>query len=106
MTILLQDPTVFKDASPYGTAIYGLLVLAGVFVIYYLAKQVEKKETLIANKDSEYKQLAEKTMVVLTEVKEKVLDIRDYRATVFNELKELKDHVNGLEQYIKNKDAK
>jgi hypothetical protein len=38
--ILLQaiDPLVFQDATPFGTAIYGLLVLALIGAIIYLIK--------------------------------------------------------------------
>ena len=73
---LLQtiDPLAFKDATPFGTAIYGLLVLALVGAIIYLVKKLDSK-------DKDYKDLAEKTMVVITEVKEKILDIRDHRVS-------------------------
>jgi hypothetical protein len=88
---LLQtiDPLVFKDASPFGTAIYGLLVLALIAAIIYLIKKLDSK-------DKDYKDLAEKTMVVITEVKEKILDIRDHRATVITKLDDLYKEITRL----------
>lgn len=82
--ILLQaiDPLVFKDASPFGTAIYGLFVLALIGAIIYLVRKVDSKE-------KDYKDLAEKTMVVITEVKEKMLDDKDYKAMIVNKLDDL-----------------
>lgn len=99
--ILLQaDPTIFKDATPYSSAIYGLLVVGCGFIIYYLAKRIDKKEAqtnaLIALKDAEYKELAENTLVMITEIKEKILDIRDYRATVLAKLDDLYKEINRL----------
>ena len=89
--ILLQaiDPLVFQDATPFGTAIYGLLVLALVGAIIYLVKKLDSK-------DKDYKDLAEKTMVVITEVKEKILDIRDHRATVITKLDDLYKEITRL----------
>ena len=89
--ILLQaiDPLVFQDASPFGTAIYGLLVLALITAIIYLIKKLDSK-------DKDYKDLAEKTMVVITEVKEKILDIRDHRATVITKLDDLYKEITRL----------
>jgi hypothetical protein len=88
---LLQaiDPLVFQDASPFGTAIYGLLVLALIAAIIYLIKKLDSK-------DKDYKDLAEKTMVVITEVKEKILDIRDHRATVITKLDDLYKEITRL----------
>ena len=88
---LLQaiDPLVFQDATPFGTAIYGLLVLALVGAIIYLVKKLDSK-------DKDYKDLAEKTMVVITEVKEKILDIRDHRATVITKLDDLYKEITRL----------
>jgi hypothetical protein len=89
--ILLQaiDPLVFQDATPFGTAIYGLLVLALIAAIIYLIKKLDSK-------DKDYKDLAEKTMVVITEVKEKILDIRDHRATVITKLDDLYKEITRL----------
>ena len=88
---LLQtiDPLVFQDATPFGTAIYGLLVLALIAAIIYLIKKLDSK-------DKDYKDLAEKTMVVITEVKEKILDIRDHRATVITKLDDLYKEITRL----------
>ena len=87
--ILQVDPNLFKDASPFGTAIYGLLVLALIAAIIYLIKKLDSK-------DKDYKDLAEKTMVVITEVKEKILDIRDHRATVITKLDDLYKEITRL----------
>ena len=89
--ILLQaiDPLVFQDASPFGTAIYGLFILGLIAAIIYLIKRIDAK-------DKDYKDLAEKTMVVITEVKEKVLDIRDHRATVITKLDDLYKEITRL----------
>ena len=90
--LLLQvDPNLFKDASPFGTAIYGLFVLALIGAIIYLIKKLDSK-------DKDYKDLAEKTMVVITEVKDKILDIRDYRITVVNKLDELYKEITKLKK--------
>jgi hypothetical protein len=89
--ILLQaiDPLVFKDATPFGTAIYGLFILGLIAAIIYLIKKLDAK-------DKDYKDLAEKTMVVITEVKEKILDIRDHRATVITKLDDLYKEITRL----------
>ena len=89
--ILLQaiDPLVFKDATPFGTAIYGLFILGLIAAIIYLIKRIDAK-------DKDYKDLAEKTMVVITEVKEKILDIRDHRATVITKLDDLYKEITRL----------
>lgn len=82
LNLLLQDPTIFKEASPFGTAIYGLFIVALVGAIIYLVRKLDKK-------DDEYKELAEKTLVVVTEVKAGILDVKDHRAEVLNKLNNL-----------------
>jgi hypothetical protein len=91
--ILLQaiDPLVFKDASPFGTAIYGLFVLALIGAIIYLVRKVDSKE-------KDYKDLAEKTMVVITEVKEKMLDDKDYKSMIVNKLDDLYKAIINLKK--------
>ena len=85
------DPSIFKEASPYGTAVYGLLVVALVAALIYLDRK-------LTNKDKDYRDLAEKTMIVITEVKEKILDIRDHRITVINKLDDLYKEITKLKK--------
>lgn len=82
LNILLQDPTIFKEASPFGTAIYGLFVVALIGAIIYLVKRMDKK-------DQEYKELAEKILVLATEIKSGILDVKDHRVEVITKLTQI-----------------
>ena len=83
LNLLLQvDPTIFKDASPFGTAIYGLFIVALGVAIIYLVKKMDKK-------DQEYKELAEKILVLATEIKSGILDVKDHRVEVITKLTQI-----------------
>ncbi len=82
LNILLQDPTIFKEASPFGTAIYGLFIVALIGAIIYLVKRMDKK-------DQEYKELAEKILVLATEIKSGILDVKDHRVEVITKLTQI-----------------
>lgn len=88
--LLLQvDTAQFSGASPLSTAVYGILVAILVAAVLYLAKQW-------AESRKEYKELSEKTLVVLTEVKDKVLD----QAETQGKLTEVVKQVTELRHYI------
>ncbi len=90
ITQLLQiDTAQFSGASPLSTAVYGVLVAVLVAAVLYLAKQW-------AESRKEYKELSEKTLVVLTEVKDKVLDQTETR----QDLKALITQISELKHYI------
>jgi hypothetical protein len=81
--LLLQvDPLQFKEASPFGTAIYGLLVLALIVAVIFLWLLVNKK-------DAQYKELAEKALVVMTEVKGQMSYFSEHGKIVINKLDDI-----------------
>ena len=115
--ILLQiDPNQFKEATPYSWGVYGILVLglvaALIFVTKYFVIELREKtkehalreaeyKAKLEIKEKEYKEVAEKSIIVLTEIKEKVLDIKDYRITVLGEFAEIRRHIKELEDLIR-----
>lgn len=90
ITELLQiDTAQFSGASPMSTAVYGILVAVLVAAILYLARKVDKKEV-------QYQELSNKTLVVITEVKEKILDQSETKT----QLASIETKLTSLQHYI------
>ena len=90
MIALLQvDPTQFTGASPLSTAVYGVLVAVLVGAIVWLAKQYIQART-------DYQELSNKTLVVITEVKEKILDQSETK----QQLSSIETKLTNLQHYI------
>lgn len=90
MIHLLQiDTAQFSGASPLSTAVYGILVAVLVGAIYWLAKQYIKAR-------ADYQTLSEKTLVVITEVKEKILDQTETKA----QIQTIDTKLTALQHYI------
>lgn len=90
ITILSQiDTSSFSGASPMSTAVYSIFVASLVGAIIWLAKQY-----IQAKKD--YQALSEKTLVVITEVKEKILDQSETK----QQLNVIETKLTGLQHYI------
>lgn len=88
-TLLQIDTAQFSGASPLSTAVYGILVAVLVGAIYWLAKQYLKAR-------ADYQVLSEKTLVVITEVKEKILDQSETK----QQLQSIETKLTGLQHFI------
>lgn len=82
--ILLQTPESFSNINP--STVYGLFVVALVGAIIYLVRRQDKREaefmTIIDKKDTENKVFAEKCLVALTLMNEKVLDLNETKEDI------------------------
>ena len=112
LNILLQvDPEHFKQATPYSWGIYTVLVTclaaAIVFVWRYFVnviKDIKKEKTdaeiyyqkKIEELEASGKELAEKALIVITEVKVGILDVKDHRIEVISKLNNLQTDMNKI----------
>ena len=100
-TVLLQAPESFSNINP--STVYGLFVVALIGAIVYFARRLDKKETeysaSIEKKDLENKAFAEKCLVALTLMNEKVLDLNETKEDIkamSSMIKESNDILNRM----------
>lgn len=97
--MILTQATELMSKSWETWGAFGAVIIIGVYIVYYLKKQIDKKEkelkekdakyednlkdkdAVIADKDEKYEQLAQKTLVLVTKVEDKM--------PIMNEVKEL-----------------
>lgn len=91
MQLLLQiDPDIVKGATPFSYGLYTFVVAACIAVIVYLAKQWSDSR-------KENKELTEKTLLLIGEIKEKVLN----HADLIKDVAEIKRLTQDTLAYIK-----
>lgn len=107
--ILLQiDSSTLSGATPFSTAIYSVLVIILMAAIGGLVKftnsLMTKHKAELAEKDleikecrKENKELTEKALLLIGEIKEKVLD----HAELIKDIGEIKRRTQDIEDYIK-----
>jgi len=102
--LLLQTQEIFDktlEINPYGTTAIGVLFAVLLFAIFFLWRQLEKKDKDLESEVKYGRELSEKVVTLMTKVGEGFDSDREFKARVEANITAVRQDFKLLDQYIR-----